>query len=228
MSRPDGPRRGHPIAHHRRRLRDARARYNDIFDSATASTRTGPTARSTARGRRISLYESSYRPDAAWNDVNLDLARAYDYFGLEIDREARDNHDYLPYELEFASYLARREAAVGEDAAIARLDFHDRHLGHAAAGVADRLADEPGRKLRRLRRTAGGVRPSRPQRPRGTAGGAAMTAALQQRVRPLLHGGSLRWRTSQSALRPSRSPPVTSLCCSSTHRGMRFRSRPAR
>jgi DMSO reductase family type II enzyme chaperone len=76
--------------------------------------------------------------------VNLDLSRAYSHYGLEIDQDQRDNHDALTYELEFAGYLARREAAVGEDAAVARLDFHDRHLGHAAAGVADRLADEPG------------------------------------------------------------------------------------
>ncbi|WP_251330504.1 molecular chaperone TorD family protein [Haloplanus pelagicus] len=123
------------------------ARYNDLFAIGHAEYEDRTDGTLDAEGPPVPLYESKYRPDQSWNDVNLDLARAYEYYGLEIDPSARDNHDALRYELEFAGYLARREAAMaGErtDAAAARLDFHDRHLGHAAAGVADRLDGEPG------------------------------------------------------------------------------------
>ncbi|MGB9955184.1 molecular chaperone TorD family protein [Haloferax prahovense] len=129
------------------------ARFNDLFTVGYAEYADRTDGSLDSEGPRISLYESSYRPDAAWNDVNLDLARAYEYFGLEIDQETRDNHDYLPYELEFASYLARLEAAAdpgGEranDAARARLDFHDRHLHVVAGGLAERAADTPGSGL---------------------------------------------------------------------------------
>ncbi|GGK80178.1 molecular chaperone TorD family protein [Haloarcula sebkhae] len=120
------------------------ARYNDIFELGYSEYTDRTDGSLEAEGPPVPLYESKYREDHSWNDVNLDLSRAYSHYGLEIDQDERDNHDALTYELEFAGYLSRREAAVGEDAAIARLDFHDRHLGHAAAGVADRLADEPG------------------------------------------------------------------------------------
>ncbi|MBV0903445.1 molecular chaperone TorD family protein [Haloarcula salina] len=120
------------------------ARYNDIFELGYSEYADRTDGSLDAEGPPVPLYESKYRPDHSWNDVNLDLSRAYSHYGLEIDQEDRDNHDALTYELEFAGYLARREAAVGSDAAAARLDFHDRHLGHAAAGVAERLADEPG------------------------------------------------------------------------------------
>jgi DMSO reductase family type II enzyme chaperone len=120
------------------------ARYNDIFELGYSEYTDRTDGSLEAEGPPVPLYESKYRPDHSWNDVNLDLARAYSHYGLEIDQDQRDNHDAVTYELEFAGYLARREAAVGDDAATARLDFHDRHLGHAAAGVADRLADEPG------------------------------------------------------------------------------------
>jgi len=121
------------------------ARYNDLFELGYSEYTDRTDGSLSAEGPPVPLYESKYRPDQSWNDVNLDLARAYDYYGLEIDADDRDNHDALRYELEFAGYLARREAAVdGTAAAAARLDFHDRHLGHAAAGVAGRLADEPG------------------------------------------------------------------------------------
>jgi DMSO reductase family type II enzyme chaperone len=120
------------------------ARYNDLFELGYSEYTDRTDGSLASEGPPVPLYESKYRPDQSWNDVNLDLSRAYDYYGLEIDPEYRDNHDALRYELEFAGYLARREAAVGSDAAAARLDFHDRHLGHAAVGVADRLADEPG------------------------------------------------------------------------------------
>jgi len=120
------------------------ARYNDLFELGYSEYTDRTDGSLASEGPPVPLYESKYRPDQSWNDVNLDLARAYDHYGLEIDDDDRDNHDALRYELEFAGYLARREAAVDRTAAAARLDFHDRHLGHAAAGVADRLADEPG------------------------------------------------------------------------------------
>jgi DMSO reductase family type II enzyme chaperone len=120
------------------------ARYNDIFELGYSEYTDRTDGSLDAEGPPVPLYESKYRPDRSWNDVNLDLARAYDYYGLEVDQDERDNHDALAYELEFAAFLARREAAVDDSAAAARLDFHDRHLGHLAAGVADRLADEPG------------------------------------------------------------------------------------
>lgn len=120
------------------------ARYNDLFvvGHTVVEDRTDGTI--DAEGPDVSLYESAYRPDASWTDVNLDLARAYDYFGVEVDEERRENHDHLRLELEFAGYLCRREAAVDPDAARARLDFLDRHLAVCAEGVADALADEPG------------------------------------------------------------------------------------
>jgi DMSO reductase family type II enzyme chaperone len=120
------------------------ARYNDLFELGFGEYADRTDGSLESEGPPVPLYESKYRPDQSWNDVNLDLARAYDYYGLEVDADERDNHDALRYELEFAGYLARREAAVGPDAAAARLDFQDRHLGHAAAGIADRLDDEPG------------------------------------------------------------------------------------
>lgn len=120
------------------------ARYNDIFELGHSQYTDRTDGSLDAEGPPVPLYESKYRPDRSWNDVNLDLSRAYSYYGLEIDTENRDNHDALAYELEFAGYLCRREATAGSDAAAARLDFHDRHLGHAAAGIAERLDDEPG------------------------------------------------------------------------------------
>lgn len=112
------------------------ARYNDLFVTGFAADG-DPTP-------PVSLYESSYRDDATWHDVNVDLSRAYDYFGLEIDEDHREHHDHVRLELEFASYLARREAAVGPDAGRARRDFIDRHLDVLASGMAGRIDDEPG------------------------------------------------------------------------------------
>lgn len=120
------------------------ARYNDLFvvGHTVVEDRTDGTI--DAEGPDVSLYESAYRPDASWTDVNLDLARAYEYFGVEVDEQQRENHDHLRLELEFAGYLCRREAAVDPDAARARLDFLDRHLAVCVEGVANALADEPG------------------------------------------------------------------------------------
>ncbi|ELZ84608.1 chaperone protein [Haloferax elongans ATCC BAA-1513] len=117
------------------------ARFNDLFTVGYAEYTDRTDGSLNSEGPRISLYETSYRPEAAWNDVNLDLARAYEYFGLEIDQSERDNHDYLPYQLEFAGYLARLESSGSEDVARARLDLHDRHLHVVAGGLADRMAE---------------------------------------------------------------------------------------
>lgn len=120
------------------------ARYNDLFELGYSEYQDRTDGSIDASGPPVPLYESKYRSKASWNDVNLDLARAYEHYGLEIDQDSRDNHDAVAYELEFAGYLCRRSVAVGDGGDAARLDFHDRHLGHAAAGIADRLADEPG------------------------------------------------------------------------------------
>jgi DMSO reductase family type II enzyme chaperone len=123
------------------------ARYNDLFVVGYSEVldRTDGTVENHAPP--VSLYESAYRPEVSWNDVNLDLARAYEYFGVQVDEERRRNHDHLRLQLEFAGYLCRREAAVDPDVAAARLDFHDRHLRVVTEGVADALADETGTGL---------------------------------------------------------------------------------
>ncbi|ELZ32552.1 DMSO reductase type II enzyme chaperone [Halogeometricum pallidum JCM 14848] len=120
------------------------ARFNDLFTVGYAEYADRTDGSLDTEGPPVSLYGSAYRPDASWNDVNLDLARAYEYFGLTVDQSARDNHDFLPYQLEFTGYLARREADASPDAGRARLDFHDRHLRVVADGFAERMAGERG------------------------------------------------------------------------------------
>jgi DMSO reductase family type II enzyme chaperone len=123
------------------------ARYNDLFVVGYSEVvdKTDGTVHN--EGPPVSLYESDYRPNVSWNDVNLDLARAYEYFGCQVDQDVRRNHDHLRLELEFIGYLCRREAAVDEDVAAARLDFHDRHLRVFAEGVTDALESETGTGL---------------------------------------------------------------------------------
>ncbi|WP_254767401.1 molecular chaperone TorD family protein [Salinilacihabitans rarus] len=104
--------------------RTLRARFNDLFEVGVPKP-------------PVPLYESSHRDDASWQEINLDLARAYDYFGLAVDESNREDHDHLRLQLEFASYLARREALGDRDARDARGDFLDRHL----SVFADRLSD---------------------------------------------------------------------------------------
>ncbi|MFC4990467.1 molecular chaperone TorD family protein [Saliphagus infecundisoli] len=123
---------------------DLSARYNDLFVVGYSEVvdKTDGTVHN--EGPPVSLYESDYRPDVSWNDVNLDLARAYEYFGCQVDQEVRRNHDHLRLELEFMGYLCRREAVVDPDIAAARLDFHDRHLRVFSEGLTERLGTEPG------------------------------------------------------------------------------------
>ncbi|MFB6183633.1 MAG: molecular chaperone TorD family protein [Haloarculaceae archaeon] len=120
------------------------ARFNDLFHLGNSTYRDRSDGTLDAEGPPVSPYESRYREDVSWDDVNLDLARAYDYFGLAVDESTRRHHDHARLQLEFAGYLCRREAAVGADAASARLDFLHRHLTVLASGMADRVVDEPG------------------------------------------------------------------------------------
>lgn len=123
------------------------ARYNDLFVVGYSEVidRTDGTIEN--RGPPVSLYESDYRPEVSWNDVNLDLARAYEYFGCRVDSDVRRNHDHLKLQLEFMGYLCRREATVDPDVAAARLHFHDRHLRILVEGIAEALGQEPGTGL---------------------------------------------------------------------------------
>jgi DMSO reductase family type II enzyme chaperone len=120
------------------------ARYNDLFVVGYAEVVDRTDGTIDSRGPPVSPYESDYRPEVSWNDVNLDLARAYEYFGVEVDGETRRNHDHVRLQLEFMGYLCRREAAVDPGVAAARLDFHDRHLRVAVEGIAGALEAEPG------------------------------------------------------------------------------------
>lgn len=123
------------------------ARYNDLFVVGYTEVVDKTDGTIDSRGPPVSLYESDYRSEVSWNDVNIDLARAYEYFGLGVDQDERRNHDHLRLQLEFAGYLCRREAAVDPDVAAARLDFHDRHLRVLVPGIADALESEPGTGL---------------------------------------------------------------------------------
>ncbi|MDZ7850523.1 MAG: molecular chaperone TorD family protein [Halodesulfurarchaeum sp.] len=90
----------------------------------------------------VPRYESEH-VDRSWTDVNLDLARAYEYFDVEIDETEREHHDYLPLELEFVGYLSRLAATGETDARRARADFLDRHLEPFLASMEETVADEP-------------------------------------------------------------------------------------
>ncbi|WP_336037264.1 molecular chaperone TorD family protein [Halobacterium yunchengense] len=123
------------------------ARFNDLFVVGYSEVIDRTDGTVDHQGPPVSLYESAYRPEVSWNDVNLDLARAYEHFGVQVDQDQRRNHDHIRLQLEFMGYLCRREAAVDPDVAAARLDFHDRHLRVVTEGVADALAGEPGTGL---------------------------------------------------------------------------------
>ncbi|WP_458189637.1 molecular chaperone TorD family protein [Haladaptatus sp. NG-WS-4] len=120
------------------------ARYNDLFVIGYAEYEDRTDGTLSTDEPPVPLYESAYRPEASWTDVNLDLARAYDYYGVRPAASNREHHDYLCLQLEFAGYLARREAIVdGVDAARARFDLLDRHLRILVEGIVERIADEP-------------------------------------------------------------------------------------
>jgi DMSO reductase family type II enzyme chaperone len=114
------------------------ATYNDLFTLGHAEYTDRSDGSMESEGPPVPLYESKYR-EASWNDVNVDLARAYDHFGVAVDQERREHHDNLRLELEFAAYLARREAIGEGDAGRARRDFLDRHLEPFADGLLTRI-----------------------------------------------------------------------------------------
>ncbi|MFB6152665.1 MAG: molecular chaperone TorD family protein, partial [Halodesulfurarchaeum sp.] len=64
------------------------ARFNDIF---TVGYPEPP----------VPLYESEYHDEGRWEEINVDLARAYSYFDVSIDEDRREHHDHLVVELEF-------------------------------------------------------------------------------------------------------------------------------
>lgn len=104
------------------------ARFNDVFEVGYPDP-------------PVPLYETEYR-DESWNDINIDLARAYEYFGLSVDDDERDHHDSLVYELEFAAFLARRASVTDEGSRHARRDFLERHLRVVVEGLRDRTEQE--------------------------------------------------------------------------------------
>lgn len=106
------------------------ARFNDVFEVGYPDP-------------PVPLYESAHRTEDEWEDVNLDLARAYDYFGVSIDESARDHHDHLQIELEFAGYLSRLAATdAGNGVHRARRDFLDRHLEPFVSAIAAAIDEE--------------------------------------------------------------------------------------
>ncbi|MFB6162265.1 MAG: molecular chaperone TorD family protein [Halococcoides sp.] len=116
------------------------SRYNRLFALGSAVVTDRRDGSVDTEGPAVSLYESSHR-EATWNTINVDLARAYEYYGLAVDTDERDHHDNLGLELEFAGYLARREAIGEADAAAARRDLLDRHLTVFASSLRSELAE---------------------------------------------------------------------------------------
>lgn len=114
--------------------REMSATFNDLFTLGYAAATDRTDGSMESEGPPVPLYESTYR-EVAWNDVNVDLARAYDHFGVAVDQTNRDHHDNIRLELEFAAYLARREATGEAAAARARRDFIARHLEPFVEGV---------------------------------------------------------------------------------------------
>lgn len=116
------------------------ALYNGLFEIGHVEYTDRTDGSEEAEGPPVPLYESRYR-DASWDDINTDLARAYEHFGVSVDQNQREHHDNLRLELEFAGYLARREALGSNDAARARRDLLDRHLEPFIEGVLEALTD---------------------------------------------------------------------------------------
>ncbi|MEF8843324.1 MAG: molecular chaperone TorD family protein [Haloarculaceae archaeon] len=120
------------------------ARYNDLFVLGYSEVVDPTDGTVDSRGPPVPPYESAYRDSVSWRDVNLDLARAYEYFGVDVDTDERENHDHAPLVLEFAGYLCRLEALGNDGVADARLDLLDRHVRPLVEGLAAALADESG------------------------------------------------------------------------------------
>ena len=106
------------------------ARFNDVFEIGYPDP-------------PVPLYESEYVEEGTWDDVNLDLARAYDFFGVTIDESDREHHDHLQLELEFAGYLARLAATTRDESVTrARRDFLERHLEPFLVAIAAAVDEE--------------------------------------------------------------------------------------
>jgi DMSO reductase family type II enzyme chaperone len=83
------------------------------------------------------LYESaytSYRDDMCSRDIYEDILRFYEHFNVKLNEREKDYPDHLTAELEFMSFLSKREADSKEKGKgagsyhLAQLDFLDRHL----------------------------------------------------------------------------------------------------
>ncbi len=120
------------------------ARYNDLFIVSFSRYKNRTIGELETEGPTVPLYESSYREGSSWKEINLDLARAYDYFGLEMDDSYREHHDHIRLQLEFAGYLCRLESFGEKSARKARLDFLDRHLRVLTDNIYKNLKKEPG------------------------------------------------------------------------------------
>lgn len=107
-----------------------KARFNDLFAVGYPEP-------------PVPRYESAYYEEGQWESINVDLSRAYDYFGVSVDQTRREHHDHLLLELEFAGYLCRL-AAVDDEPSLhrARRDFLDRHLVDLAEGMRGAIEDE--------------------------------------------------------------------------------------
>ena len=123
------------------------ARYNDLFVLGFSEVIDPTDGTIDSRGPPVPPYESAYREEVSWTDVNLDLARAYEYFGVDVGTEERENHDFAPLVLEFAGYLCRLEALGNDGVADARLDLLDRHVRPLTEGLTDALGAEPGTEI---------------------------------------------------------------------------------
>jgi len=120
---------------------DLSARYNHVFALGMTATTDRTDGSVEKEGPAVSLYESSHRDDATWETINVDLARAYEYYDLSVNTDERDHHDNLGLQLEFAGYLARREALGEDDAAAARRDLLDRHLTVFTSSLREELVE---------------------------------------------------------------------------------------
>ena len=107
-----------------------KARFNDLFAVGYPEP-------------PVPRYESAYYSEGQWESINVDLSRAYDYFGVSVDQTEREHHDHLLLELEFAGYLSRL-AAVDDEPSVrrARRDFLDRHLQGLAEGMDETIQEE--------------------------------------------------------------------------------------
>jgi DMSO reductase family type II enzyme chaperone len=99
-----------------------------------------------AKGPPCALYGGLY--GGARMKVMEEAVRFYNHFGLTLSGAPRELPDHLATQLEFAHYLAYREAetlSAGEDAGPyrrAQRDFLDRHLGSWIPKLCDRVRKE--------------------------------------------------------------------------------------